>query len=41
MIVTDTGTVLPSAGVVVDGVTIIEVDVLATVKVTPGEFELL
>ena len=41
VILTDTGKVLPSAGVVVDGVTTVVVSVLATVKVTPGEMELL
>jgi hypothetical protein len=38
---TDTGKVLPSAGVVVDGVTTVVVAVLATVNVTLGEIELL
>ena len=41
VMLTDTGKVLPSAGVVVDGVTTVVVAVLATVNVTLGEIELL
>jgi regulator of RNase E activity RraA len=37
VMLTDTGKVLPSAGVVVDGVTTVVVVVLATVKQTLGE----
>ena len=41
VMLTDTGKVLPSAGVVVDGVTTVVVAVLATVNVTLGEIYLL
>jgi hypothetical protein len=41
VMLTETGTVLPKAGVVVDGVTTVVVAVLATVKLTLGEMELL
>jgi type IV pilus biogenesis protein CpaD/CtpE len=41
VMLTDTGKVLPRAGVVVDGTTTVVVEVLATVKETLGEIELL